>query len=57
MEFDFKDNVIRFRKELSNLDLFVRDFIDILNKTNLNYVIVSGYYLNSLWTKQEYRGC
>lgn len=43
MEIDFKDKLIKFKKELSNLDLFVEEFTDILNKTDITYVIVSGY--------------
>jgi len=43
MELDFKAKLIKFKKELSNLDLFVKEFTNILNEINLSYVIVSGY--------------
>ena len=43
MDIDYKDNTIKFEKELNKLDKFVIDFTTILNKLNIKYVIVSGY--------------
>ena len=43
MEIEFSKGKIVFDKELSDLDRFVLDFVDILNKGKIKYVIVSGY--------------
>lgn len=43
MEFEFSGKRIKFSKELSDLDTFVLDFVDILNSLKIRYVIVSGY--------------
>ncbi len=43
MELEFNDDEIVFSKELSMLDNFVLDFVNILLKHNIKYVIVSGY--------------
>jgi len=43
MEFEFRDNVILFERELSDLDKFVIKFVEILDKNKINYVLVSGY--------------
>lgn len=43
MEMEFKDNVIRFKRELSDLDKFVLDFAKLLNKNKIEFVVVSGY--------------
>ncbi len=43
MELEFKDNEIKFSRELSKLDNFVLDFVDILSTHNIKHVIVSGY--------------
>ena len=43
MEIIFSKNKIELKKELNNLDKFVIDFISILNKLNIEYVLVSGY--------------
>ncbi len=43
MEIEFKDNEIIFNKDLSILDTFVINFVDIISKHNIKYVIVSGY--------------
>lgn len=40
---EFSKGKIVFDKELSDLDKFVIDFVDILNETGIRYVIVSGY--------------
>lgn len=41
MEFS-KDKIV-FNRELSELDKFVLDFVNILNSSKIRYVIVSGY--------------
>lgn len=43
MEFEFKEGEILFKRELSDLDKFVIDFVDVLNQNNIKYVIISGY--------------
>ena len=43
MEFTFERGRVRFNRELSDLDFFVRDFVDALDKFGIRYVIVSGY--------------
>ncbi len=43
MELEFNDDEIVFSKELSMLDNFVLDFVNILSRHNIKYVIVSGY--------------
>ena len=43
MDIKFLKNGIKFNRELSELDKFVFKFIDILEKSKINYVIVSGY--------------
>jgi len=43
MEMEFSEGKIVFDKDLSDLDKFVVEFVDILNSTKIKYVIVSGY--------------
>ncbi|MBU2100310.1 nucleotidyltransferase [Candidatus Micrarchaeota archaeon] len=43
MEFEFKGNTIKFQRELSNLDKLVIKFTKILEKQEIDYVIISGY--------------
>ncbi|MEA3378641.1 MAG: nucleotidyltransferase [Nanoarchaeota archaeon] len=43
MELEFSDNEIVIDKELSNLDKFVKKFVEVLDKNGIKYVIVSGY--------------
>ncbi|MFH1751790.1 MAG: hypothetical protein ABH821_02530 [archaeon] len=43
MELEFKENKIVFEKELSNLDKLVIKFTGILDKQEIDYVIISGY--------------
>ena len=43
MEVEFSKGAIKFSKELSDLDRFVLDVVDILNSCKIRYVIVSGY--------------
>lgn len=43
MEIEFKDDEIIFIKELSKLDNFVLEFVDMLTKHKVNHVIISGY--------------
>jgi hypothetical protein len=43
MEFDFSRNRITFEKTLSSLDRLVIKFTKILNRLEINHVIVSGY--------------
>lgn len=40
---EFSEGKIVFEKEMSDLDKFVIDFINILNSCKIRYVIVSGY--------------
>ncbi len=43
MEFEFKNGVLTFEKELSNLDKLVLKFVKILEQQKIDYVLVSGY--------------
>ncbi len=43
MELVYSKKEITFEKELTNLDMFVIEFADILERNNLKYVIISGY--------------
>ena len=43
MQLIFKKQKIEIRKKLNSLDNFVIEFISILNKSKVKYVIVSGY--------------
>ena len=43
MKIKFSKERIEFEKNLSNIDKFVMDFILILNKLKINYVLISGY--------------
>ena len=43
MDIEFSGNTIRMDRELSNLDNLVIKFTKILEETNTDYVIVSGY--------------
>tara|TARA_Y100000310_G_C20334513_1_gene646830 strand:- start:70 stop:669 length:600 start_codon:yes stop_codon:yes gene_type:complete len=43
MNIKFSRDKIELKKELNNLDKFTLDFTSILNKLNINYVIISGY--------------
>lgn len=43
MELEIKDNKIVFEKELSNLDKLVIRFVKILDRLDVDYVIISGY--------------
>ena len=43
MEMEFSKGKIVFKRELSDLDKFVIDFVDILNSCKIRHVIVSGY--------------
>jgi hypothetical protein len=43
MEFEFGNGILKFEKILSDLDKFVLDFVDLLEKNKIRYVIVSGY--------------
>ncbi len=43
MEIEYTDEKIVFNKTLSDLDRFVRDFVNILDKNKVRYVIISGY--------------
>lgn len=40
--YDFRENTIVLRREFTELDLFVRDFLDVLKKYS-DYLIVSGF--------------
>ncbi|MGI0038162.1 MAG: hypothetical protein ACRD99_07370 [Nitrososphaera sp.] len=43
MEIDVSDDLIKLDKELNDLDRLVIDFVAILNRCKINYVLVSGY--------------
>ncbi len=43
MELEFSGNTIRLDKELSELDRLVLRFVKILEKSKIDYVIISGY--------------
>jgi|SRR3989344_6603922 len=43
MELEYKKEEIIFNKEINNLDKFVFSFTKILEKEEINYVIISGY--------------
>lgn len=43
MEIEHAGNKIKLEKEWNSLDYFVVDFVEVLNKLNIKYVIVSGY--------------
>ncbi|MEK6816263.1 MAG: hypothetical protein AABY09_01505 [Nanoarchaeota archaeon] len=43
MELAYSKKEIIFEKELTNLDMFVIEFADILERNKLKYVIISGY--------------
>lgn len=43
MEFVFEKGRITFNREISDLDVFVRTFVDALDACGIRYVIVSGY--------------
>ena len=43
MNLKFIGGTIRFEKELNSLDYFLLDFVSVLNKLKIDYVIVSGY--------------
>lgn len=43
MEYEFKNNALKFSRILSDLDKFVLKFVNILNKQKIKYVIISGY--------------
>ena len=43
MEIDVSDGRIVLNKELNDLDKLVVDFVSVLDKSNVNYVLVSGY--------------
>ncbi len=43
MEIDVSDGRIVLNKELNDLDRLVIDFVSVLDKSNVKYVLVSGY--------------
>lgn len=43
MKLRFSRNKIEFEKKLNKLDFFVFDFVKMLDKTKVKYVLVSGY--------------
>ena len=43
MEFEFSEGKIRFERNLSELDKIVIRFVKILDKIEIDYVIISGY--------------
>lgn len=43
MEIDVSSNQIKLDKELNDLDMLVIDFVKLLDKNRINYVLVSGY--------------
>ncbi len=43
MKLDYSDDKIKLEKELNALDKFTIDFVNVLDKIKVNYVLVSGY--------------
>ena len=43
MNINFSKEKIELKKELNSLDKFVIDFTSILNRLNIDYVLISGY--------------
>ncbi len=43
MEFEYDGKVLKFDKELSDLDKLVIDFVGLINKSKIKYAIISGY--------------
>jgi len=43
VELVFTKELIEINKELNSLDEFVIEFTSVLNKLNINYVVISGY--------------
>ncbi len=43
MKIQFSNNGIRLNKELNDLDALVIDFVTILDRNKIKYVLVSGY--------------
>jgi len=43
MDINFSEVGIELKKELNSLDKFIIDFTKILNRLNINYVLISGY--------------
>jgi len=43
MNINFSKDKIELKKELNSLDRFVIDFTSILNRLNIDYVLISGY--------------
>ena len=43
VKFEYDGKVLRFDKELSELDEFVIKFVELIRKSNIRYVIISGY--------------
>ena len=43
MELNYSKEKIEFKKELNEMDKFFLDFVSVLDKLNINYVLVSGY--------------
>ncbi len=43
VEFEYDGTVLKFDKELSELDKIVIDFVELIKKSGIKYVIISGY--------------
>jgi len=43
MEYEFKNNTLKFNRILSDLDKFMLKFVGILERQKIKYVIISGY--------------
>lgn len=43
MDFKFKGGELEFERELSDLDKLVFDFVSVLDRVGIRYVIISGY--------------
>lgn len=43
MELKITKDEIRFDKELNDLDIFTREFVDVLDRLRIKYVLISGY--------------
>ncbi|MEK6826724.1 MAG: hypothetical protein AABX08_03720 [Nanoarchaeota archaeon] len=43
MQFKVKGKIIYLDKKIDSLDFFVKEFVSVLDKLNIDYVIISGY--------------
>lgn len=43
MDYEFRNGELKFNKVLTDLDILVSEFVGILNKVGIKYVLISGY--------------